>query len=105
MWSKQVELEYLDDPEFQELIRQYVQYLTDTFAEVKQNLTQTDFLKIQKFGHNLKGSGGGYGLMGISEIGQQIEEASKAQDKSILSELFIQFEAELKAAQKKYPTE
>lgn len=100
-----MELDYLDDPEFQELIRQYVQYLNDTFSEAKQNLTEADFLKIQKFGHNLKGSGGGYGLMGISEIGQQIEEASKSQDKSLLSELFSQFETELIAAQKKYPTE
>ncbi|MBC8402847.1 MAG: Hpt domain-containing protein [Candidatus Marinimicrobia bacterium] len=98
-------MDYLDDPEFQELIRQYVQYLTDTFPEIKENLTQGYFLKVQKFGHNLKGSGGGYGLMGISEIGQQIEEASKAQDKSLLSELFSQFEAELKAAQKKHLTE
>lgn len=100
-----MELDYLDDPEFQKLIRQYVQYLNDTFSEAKQNLTEADFLKIQKFGHNLKGSGGGYGLMGISEIGQQIEEASKSQDKSLLSELFSQFETELIAAQKKYPTE
>ncbi|NQT96865.1 MAG: Hpt domain-containing protein [Candidatus Marinimicrobia bacterium] len=100
-----MELDYLDDPEFQELIRQYVQYLTDAFSEVKEYLNQANFLKIQKFGHNLKGSGGGYGLMGISEIGQQIEEASKAQNKSFISELFIQFEVELKAAQKKYPTE
>jgi len=100
-----MELDYLDDPEFQELIRQYVQYLTETFPEVKENLTQANFLKVQKFGHNLKGSGGGYGLMGISTICQQIEEASKAQDNSLLSELFSQFEAELKAAQKKYPTE
>ncbi len=100
-----MELDYLDDPEFQELIRQYVQYLTDTLPAVKENLTHADFLKVQKFGHNLKGSGGGYGLMGISEIGRQIEEASKAQDKNLLSELFSQFEAELKEAQKKYLTE
>ncbi len=97
-----MELDYLDDPEFQELIRQYVQYLTDTLPEVLVDLDNGDYLKVQKFGHNLKGSGGGYGLMEISKIGQQIEEASKAQNKSLIGELFGQFESELNQAQAKY---
>ena len=100
-----MELDYLNDPEFQELIRQYVQYLSDMLPEVMEDLDLGDYLKVQKFGHNLKGSGGGYGLMGISKIGQQIEKASIAQNSSLLKNLFDQFDIELKAAQEKYLTQ
>ncbi len=94
--------DYLNDPEFQELIRQYVQFLVDTQAEVQGNLNDHDFLKIQKFGHNLKGSGGGYGLHEMSTIGQQIEEASKQQNYEMLKSLFIDYIKELEEAKEKY---
>ncbi len=93
---------YLNDPEFQELIKQYVEYLTSVLPELKDNLLQKDYLKIQKFGHNLKGSGGGYGLTEMSKIGQQIEEESKQQSHVKLVELIASFEVELTKSQKKY---
>jgi len=100
-----VEQDYLNDPEFQELIREYIQYLSDNLVEIKEDLNNSDYLKVQKFCHNLKGSGGGYGLMEMSKIGQKIEEAAKSQKLDLLNELITQFEVELKSAKKKYSME
>ena len=96
-----MEQDYLNDPEFQELIREYIQYLSDNLVEIKEDLNNSDYLKVQKFGHNLKGSGGGYGLMEMSKI----EQAAKSQKLDLLNELITQFEVELKSAKKKYSME
>ena len=37
-----MELDYLNDPEFQELIRQYIQYLADNLIEIKEDLDQDE---------------------------------------------------------------
>ena len=100
-----MEQDYLNDPEFQELVREYIQYLSDNLVEIKEDLNNSDYLKVQKFGHNLKGSGGGYGLMEMSKIGQKIEEAAISHELNLLNELITQFEVELKSAKKKYSME
>lgn len=94
--------DYLNDPEFQELIRQYIDYLEGILPEVKSNLSDKEFQKVQKFGHNLKGSGGGYGLTGMSEIGKNIEVEAKNQDNAKLVVLLGEFEEELKSAKDQF---
>jgi len=71
---------YLDDPEFQELIQQYIDYLRETLPELKANLEKRDFAALRKYGHNMKGSGGGYGFANLTELGKEMEEAALAED-------------------------
>jgi HPt (histidine-containing phosphotransfer) domain-containing protein len=40
-------------------------------------LERGDFENVRILGHNMKGSGGGYGFDRISEIGASLEEAAK----------------------------
>jgi len=91
-----VENDYLKDPEFQELIRQYLEFLNNALPDVKSNLSNKNFLEVQKFGHNMKGSGGGYGLDEFSEFGAQIEKAAMVQDQLTLDSLLTSFEKKLK---------
>lgn len=60
-------------PLFLEITRADLQTLADA-------LRQSDYAKIRFIGHDLKGSGGGYGFDGISAIGKLIEEAAKRSD-------------------------
>ncbi len=60
-------------PLFLEITRAGVRSLADA-------LRQSDYTKIRFIGHDLKGSGGGYGFDGISAIGKLIEEAAKRSD-------------------------
>ena len=60
-------------PLFLELTRADLQNLSDA-------LRAADYSKIRFIGHDLKGSGEGYGFNGISAIGRLIEEAAKRLD-------------------------
>lgn len=90
-----MENDYLNDPEFQELIRQYLDFLNNALPDVTANLQDKNFLEVQKFGHNMKGSGGGYGLDDFSEFGSQIEEAAMVQDQLALENLIATFKKKL----------
>jgi HPt (histidine-containing phosphotransfer) domain-containing protein len=87
-----LENEFLEDPEFQELIGQFLDYLYDSLPNVKESLSAQDYSEIKKFGHNLKGSGGGYGFDDLGELGRQIDLAAKNEDRQSLETLINEFE-------------
>ena len=63
--------------------------LTPGFLENRQNdtvvisrlLQSDDLAEIQRLGHSMKGSGGGYGFDEITDIGMKIEDAAKGSDR------------------------
>ncbi len=63
--------------------------LTPGFLENRQNdtvvigrlLQADDLAEIQRLGHSMKGSGGGYGFDEITDIGMKIEDAAKDSDR------------------------
>ena len=91
-----MQTDYSDDPEFQELIQYYLDYLQESLPKLKKNWDSRDYLLIQQFGHNLKGNGGVYGFFDVSELGKQMETAAKEQDDSAIEPLIHQFEVLLK---------
>ncbi len=46
-----------------------------------------DFETIRVLGHDMKGSGGGYGFDAITDIGQTLEQAAKDQDQTEIRKL------------------
>jgi len=60
-------------PEFMERRRQDIETL-------RRALAGGDYPKISMVGHNLKGSGGGYGFQPISELGLQLEKSAAQND-------------------------
>jgi HPt (histidine-containing phosphotransfer) domain-containing protein len=72
--------DYFDDPEFQELIQQYLDYLRETLPELKADLEKRNFPAVRKYGHNVKGSGGGYGFDNLTELGKALEQAAIDED-------------------------
>jgi PAS domain S-box-containing protein len=63
-----------------ELIPGFLKNRQKDIEQLKQAVEWKDFSTIQRIGHQLRGAGGGYGFMGISDIGAQMETAGKAQD-------------------------
>lgn len=54
-------------------------YLKSRVADVQRlldGIERQDFDALRTLGHNMYGSGGGYGMPPLSEIGRQIEEAA-----------------------------
>lgn len=68
----------ITDEDIVDIIPGYLENRQKDLETLKQ--APNDFETVRSLGHKMKGSGGGYGLDRISEIGKALEEAAKAQD-------------------------
>jgi CheY-like chemotaxis protein/HPt (histidine-containing phosphotransfer) domain-containing protein len=64
------------------LIPKYLASKAAQIEEARASLSRQDFAPIQRFGHNLKGTGGGYGFPRIEDLGREIEDAARHGDGS-----------------------
>ena len=69
------------DPDLRDLIPGYLENRLRDLTTIKNALKAADFAKIRVPGHSMRGSGGGYGFMPISNIGEAIEKAAKNKDR------------------------
>lgn len=89
----------MNDPEFKQLILEYLEYLNTSLKEViSTHLVNKNYPVIRKFGHNLKGTGSGYGFPHFTDIGKKIEFAARDEEYEELSVLIPEFEKMLNAA-------
>lgn len=75
-----IEVEVTRDLE--DIVPGYLERLVGTVARLETLLAAGDFAEVKKLGHNLKGSGGGYGFAQITRLGAVIEDAAKAENAS-----------------------
>ena len=76
------------DQELLDVIDDYIGSVKNDCQAVKQALKENDFKKIYGIGHDLKGSGSGYGLDQITEIGRNIcNLAQENKSKDILTQV------------------
>ncbi len=68
------------DPDLEELIPGYLQNRINDVQDVQTLLNNADFESIQRMGHTMKGSGGGYGFDFISAIGLALEDGAMEKD-------------------------
>jgi HPt (histidine-containing phosphotransfer) domain-containing protein len=65
------------DKDLEDLIPGYLENRRQDMDSILSALERNDFEGIRSVGHKMKGSGGGYGFDGITEIGRDIEAAAK----------------------------
>ncbi|MFN0316162.1 MAG: Hpt domain-containing protein [Burkholderiales bacterium] len=58
-------------------------------------IRKKDFERIRKTGHDLKGSGGAYGLDGLSNLGTALEAAAGEKDGDLIEQLLASLEEKL----------
>ena len=68
------------DPDLGGLIPQYVRRRHEDLVKTREALASADMETIRITGHSMKGSGGGYGFDGISDIGGRMETAGNEND-------------------------
>lgn len=73
------------DAELAEIIPAYLQHRREELARLPALLQAGSFDEVRVIGHKLRGSGGGYGLDPLTEIGERMENAAKAKDKTALA--------------------
>ena len=82
-----------DDPVFVQLTREYLEYLKSRLDEIlEQHLPKGNFQEIRQYGHNEKGTGGGYGFDEFTDIGKAIEFAGRDKKKESLEKLLPEFQ-------------
>ena len=70
----------IDDEDILEMIPDYLDNRRAELEALENAVNQKDFDTLRGLGHKMKGSGGGYGLDLITEIGGKLETAAKAHD-------------------------
>lgn len=65
------------DPDLQDLMPGYLENRRQDIETINQALNSSNFELIQRLAHSMKGSGGGYGFDGITEIGAAMELCAK----------------------------
>ncbi len=80
------------DPELEDLIPGYLENRHKDINSIREALGKGDYDVVQRLGHSMKGSGGGYGFDDITNIGKFLEQAAKDRD----SEGIRKFVSELK---------
>jgi PAS domain S-box-containing protein len=68
------------------LVPKYLGTKLRQIEEARANLAAKDLDPIRRFGHNLKGTGTGYGFPRIAEIGSEMEQAAKNHDERSIAE-------------------
>ena len=72
--------------EVRALVPQYLASKEKQIEEARAALATRDFGPIRRFGHNLKGTGRGYGFPPIEEMGKEIERAAQQADPNRIAE-------------------
>lgn len=74
------------DIDLEDLIPGFLKNRQKDLEILEEVLQENDFESLRSIGHNLKGVGGGYGFLEITEIGTALEESAKAANLEVASE-------------------
>jgi len=75
-----IESELSDDPDFVEIINQFVSGLAEKLQSMQQALANGDFETLGRLAHQLKGAGGSYGYPALTDLSKALENTAKAGD-------------------------
>ena len=81
------------DHSLADIMPHYLANLRRCSTELAVAIRVSEFERARVLGHNLKGSGGAYGLMCVTQLGASIENAAKERDVGRLSQLSNDFAA------------
>ncbi|ACF14955.1 Hpt protein [Chloroherpeton thalassium ATCC 35110] len=75
------------DQDFSDIVPEFIDSVYENIKEIETALNEKDMESICRIGHNLKGTGGGYGFEQLSTFGSAIEESGKIADINAVSQL------------------
>jgi len=81
------------DKDFQDIVPDFIEAYKKNIQEIKDALKSNNFQSLRTIGHNLKGTGGGYGFEEISQHGHKLNEAAKKEDVKAIKDLLPTMES------------
>ena len=73
------------------IMPRYLARRQEEIGRIRASLTAGDYQALRLIGHSLKGSGGGYGLPALSDLGMRIEREALAADAAALEALLAEY--------------
>ncbi|MBI2890364.1 MAG: Hpt domain-containing protein [Nitrospirae bacterium] len=83
------------DPDLEDLVPGFLQNRHKDVEAIRLAVEREDWATLQRLGHSMKGSGGGYGFDSITTLGAGIETAAKARDTSAIERLVSELDSYL----------
>jgi len=71
------------EPDFDELLELFAVSIAERPAELSESFRNGQIDRLRAQAHQLKGTGGGYGFQGLTDVALELEEACKAGDGSM----------------------
>ncbi len=90
--SSKKKIVYIDQ-DFKEIVPEFIEAFNQNILEIKDYLKAEDYDALRVIGHNLMGTGGGYGFDEISDIGHKLNMAAKEKDSKSIDELIPDLES------------
>ncbi|MFQ5675265.1 MAG: Hpt domain-containing protein [bacterium] len=75
------------DADLEEITPEFLENRHEDIQHITRLLESDEIAEIQRLGHSMKGSGGGYGFHEVTRIGDALEQAAKQGDKMKIREL------------------
>ena len=85
-----VEITGLEKDDAREILEDYIKCLPDLLSGINDAICSSDFEKLARLTHELKGSSGTLRITSIHELAIKLEETAKKQEKDECARLFIQ---------------
>ncbi len=90
------------DADLEALIPAYLERRRDDIAALQAAISSGEFAVIKNIGHNLKGSGAGYGFDEITELGDTLEQAGIDQNAAVATAMTARLEQYLQSLDIQY---
>jgi HPt (histidine-containing phosphotransfer) domain-containing protein len=84
-----------ESPEVVQLRPVYLTRRREELLHVPEWIASRNYEQIRRVGHNMKGSGGSYGLFELSTLGLQLEEAARSRNDDRIRQLVADMEASI----------
>jgi len=69
------------DADLEDIVPGFLEGRRKDVIDLRQALRDGNYETVRIIGHTMKGSGGGYGFQGITEIGRQLESAAEEKNR------------------------
>ena len=79
------------DPDIEDLIPGYIESKHRDIGLLNDALLKNDYDTLRRIGHDLKGSGVGYGFDKITDMGRALESAAKNSDGAEIKKIIAEF--------------
>lgn len=87
------------DRDLEEIIPPFLKNREEDILRLNKALLESDFSTIKFLGHNMKGSGSGYGFHEVSRLGEALEKGAKEEDLILIKSLLIELKEYMEKVQ------